>query len=139
MDPITLGLLMGGGTALNEMTTGRQQKKRDAELKANIYRLMAFQPRLNPDSVDIYNPDPIGKGIQGGMAGYQQASNINRNQAMERMFNKEAGRGGMTSEQIQSLDTASQDPGEFVPQPGQYSLLDRPSRNPYSLMRQRGF
>lgn len=107
MDPITLGLLIGGGTALNELTTGKEQQRRDAALKANIYRLMAYQPRLNPESQQIYQPDPLGKGLQGGMAGYQLGSNINRNSAMERFFNKEAGRGGNTESEL--LDPTNTD------------------------------
>lgn len=94
MDPLTLSLIMGGGTALNEMTTGNDKKTRDAILKATAYRMRAYDKGINPEGYDVYQPNPLGKGISAGGGAYQLASQIKQDKAITDFLNAKGAQAG---------------------------------------------
>jgi hypothetical protein len=77
MNPMMLAGLMGGGSFLDELTTGRQQQKRDSELKAMAYRMSPYM-QINPENFKVYQPDALSHGIAGATSGYQLGSGIAR-------------------------------------------------------------
>lgn len=107
MDPLTLALIFGGGTALNEMTTGQDKRKRDAILKANAYRMHAYDKSINPESYDVYAPDPMGKGIQSGIGGYSLASQMNKDKSIENFLNAKGSQAGGRGSELADVAAVS--------------------------------
>lgn len=124
MGPALLAALgMGGITALNEMTTGQDKKKRDAILKATAYRSHAYDKSINPDSYDVYTPDPLGKGIQAGGGAYQLASSIQNDAALRNFLNAKGSQAGGAGSTIADVEAASDI--------GAYKGLDGPPNPDY--------
>lgn len=72
-----IGAIVGGA---NEATTGKEQEKRDAILKATAYRNQAYLKSLEPENFKVRNADILAGATQGGMAGYSienQSANDN--------------------------------------------------------------
>lgn len=137
MDPLTLALIFGGGTALNEMTTGQDKRKRDAILKANAYRMHAYDKSINPESYDVYTPDPMGKGIQSGIGGYSLASQVNKDKSIENFLNAQGSKdGGIGSRMADYKNSeAAQYFNEDSPLASQeHSVLQQPGfESPWSI------
>jgi len=121
--PLLAALGIGGVTALNEMTTGQDKKKRDAELKAEAFRAAIYDKSINPSKYDIYTPDPLGKGIQAGGGAYQMASGIENDAAIRNFLNAKGSQAGGAGSTIADVEAASDI--------GAYKNLDGPPNQDY--------
>ncbi len=98
MDPMTLALIMGGASAANEATTGRQNRTQDAILKAMAYRMKAYDRSIDPGEYQVREVNPVGQGIQSGLGAYGSAKKWKNDEAITNFFNaKGAQSGGMGS------------------------------------------
>ena len=65
-----LPVYLAAAGALQEMTAGREQQKRDAELQATAFRTKPWDRSINPESFSIHKADPLAAAVQGGMTGF---------------------------------------------------------------------
>lgn len=134
MNPLLIAGILGGGTALNEMLSGREQERRDAALKAEAYRVMPYTG-IDPTSWSVYKPDPLGKGLASGVSGYQLGSNINTNSAysnaLKAFANNQNAKAGLPLPSLSSVPSDGLDP---IPE-ADFEVLDADRRNDYRLAR----
>lgn len=120
MDPMTLALIMGGATAANEATTGRQNRTQDAILKAMAYRMKAYDRSIDPDQYQVREVNPVGKGFQAGLGAYGSAKSWQNDDAIRNFFNaKGAQAGGAGSSIADAQAVSSIDGVEGLDQPPQ--------------------
>lgn len=126
MDPLTIAAIMGGAGGLNEMTSGREQQKRDAVLKATAYRVSPYM-KINPEDFQVHQADPMGAAIQGGMSGYKLGSDMAADKAWKNyVAAKGAAHGGLAS--------AQEDMEEFSGNRSPAIDPGTPRRSPYRLL-----
>lgn len=89
ISPMTLAAIMAAGSALNEMTTGREQQKRDAELKAMAYRMSPYM-RINPEGFQIREASPVASALESGLMGYGLGSQFGRDEALTNVLEADA-------------------------------------------------
>lgn len=96
MDPITIGLLAGGGLGLGKGLLDQQREKKDRAAQAEIAR---WSPWTGMQAQPVQRADMLGSVMQGGTSGAMMGQGVGNQQA----YNKYLG----------AMTPSNQAPGRF--------------------------